>query len=149
LFEPIGVSTKRADVSYQVVGTDISNYYYNVTSGGTAFGTTNLQSGGVDIGTMFAAAGSVSYGPTVGFLYTWGFGTTGQTAQIDTTSWTLVSSRYHHTAAIRSDGILFTWGQATNGELGDGTTVNKSSPVQIGSSSWIAISAGNGFTGAF
>ena len=79
LFEPIGASTKRADVSYQVVGTDISNYYYNVSSGGTAFGTTNLKSGGVDIGTMFAAAGSVSYGPIESFLYAWGNGSLGQT----------------------------------------------------------------------
>ena len=110
LFEPIGVSTKRADVSYQVVGTDISNYYYNVSSGGTAFGTTNLQSGGVDIGTMFAAAGSVSYGPG-SFLYAWGNSLRGATAQTsgEVFSWTAVSSGASHTAAIRSDGGLFAW----------------------------------------
>ena len=60
LFEPIGASSKRADVNYRAGGTDISNYYYSVSNGGTAFGTTNFRAGGVDIGSMFAAAGSIS-----------------------------------------------------------------------------------------
>jgi alpha-tubulin suppressor-like RCC1 family protein len=50
--------------------------------------------------------------------------------------------------AIRSDGGLFTWGFNTSGQLGDGTTTSRSSPVQIGSSSWTAISAGYGQTAA-
>jgi alpha-tubulin suppressor-like RCC1 family protein len=52
------------------------------------------------------------------------------------------------TAAIRSDGALFTWGAGSIGRLGDGTTVNKSSPVQIGSSSWTSVSAGTTHTAA-
>ncbi len=36
----------------------------------------------------------------------------------------------------------------TSGRLGDGTTVDKSSPVQIGSSSWTAVSAGGFHTAA-
>ena len=137
LFEPIGSSGKRADVSYQVVGTDISNYYFSVSSGGTAFGTTNLQSGGVDIGSMFAAVGTVSVAPK-GFLNTWGNGILDRTAT-QPISWATVASGINHTTAIRSDGILFAWGYGTNGQLGDGTTVSKSSPVQIGSSSWTAV----------
>jgi alpha-tubulin suppressor-like RCC1 family protein len=43
---------------------------------------------------------------------------------------------------------LFTWGAGAFSQLGDGTTVNKSSPVQIGSSSWTAVSAGQLHTAA-
>jgi hypothetical protein len=34
--------------------------------------------------------------------------------------------------ATKADGTLWTWGRNFNGELGDGTIVDKSSPVQIG-----------------
>ena len=34
---------------------------------------------------------------------------------------------------IKTDGTLWTWGEAYGGSLGDGTTTNKSSPVQVGS----------------
>lgn len=49
---------------------------------------------------------------------------------------------------LKSDGSLWAWGDNTYGQLGDGTVANKSSPVQIGSSSWSAISAGNITTAA-
>lgn len=64
--------------------------------------------------------------------------------QIGTSSWTLVSAQNYHVAALRQgDLALFTWGVGENGQLGQGnTTVNRSSPVQIGTSSWTAISAG-------
>jgi alpha-tubulin suppressor-like RCC1 family protein len=53
-----------------------------------------------------------------------------------------------HTAAIRIDGALFTWGYNNRGQLGDNTTTSKSSPVQIGTSSWTSVSAGNSHTAA-
>ena len=52
--------------------------------------------------------------------------------QIGTSSWTQVGAVSRYTAAIRSDNLLFTWGHNSVGQLGDGTTVNQSSPVQIG-----------------
>ena len=59
-----------------------------------------------------------------------------------------------------SQGILFAWGLGTSGQLGDATIVSKSSPIlvssvllsalssptQVGTSSWSAVSAGNNFT---
>ena len=36
-----------------------------------------------------------------------------------------------HTCARKQDGTLWCWGGNGNGELGDGTTVSKSSPVQV------------------
>jgi alpha-tubulin suppressor-like RCC1 family protein len=39
---------------------------------------------------------------------------------------------------------LFTWGYNYNGILGDNTSISKSSPVQIGTSSWTNLGASNG-----
>ena len=46
-------------------------------------------------------------------------------------------------------GGLWTWGNNENGELGDGTVVNKSSPIQVGSlTNWSNIAAGHYHTTA-
>ena len=37
-----------------------------------------------------------------------------------------------HSVAVKTDGTLWAWGSNWNGQLGDGTTYNKSSPVQAG-----------------
>ena len=38
---------------------------------------------------------------------------------------------------------LWAWGKNTTGQLGDGTTVNRSSPIQVGAlTNWLSISAG-------
>ena len=37
-----------------------------------------------------------------------------------------------HTVAVKSDGTVYTWGYNGNGQLGDGTTTSRSSPVDIG-----------------
>jgi alpha-tubulin suppressor-like RCC1 family protein len=44
--------------------------------------------------------------------------------------------------AIRNDGLLFAWGIGGSGRLGDGFTTSRSSPVQIGASSWTSVAAG-------
>jgi hypothetical protein len=48
-------------------------------------------------------------------------------------------------AGIKTDGTLWTWGnQNSVGQLGDGTIVGKSTPVQIGTNTnWKQVSAGN------
>ena len=35
-------------------------------------------------------------------------------------------------SAIKTDGTLWSWGYNSDGRLGDGTTVSKSSPIQVG-----------------
>lgn len=42
-----------------------------------------------------------------------------------------VSLGDYHSSAITSEGRLFTWGKNTNGQLGDGTIVNSSVPINI------------------
>jgi alpha-tubulin suppressor-like RCC1 family protein len=65
-------------------------------------------------------------------------------------SWTQISSSHlgSHVAAIRADGLLFTWGSNLSGQLGDGTRIARSSPVQIGNDSWTQVSAGGENTAA-
>jgi alpha-tubulin suppressor-like RCC1 family protein len=59
------------------------------------------------------------------------------------TNWQSVTCGYRHTAAIKTDGTLWTWGDAGNGELGDNTTVSKTSPVQTvaGGTNWKQVDA--------
>jgi len=82
---------------------------------------------------------------TDGKLYTWGdntVGTLGYTIPPQTYySWTSVSGNADYTVAIRNDGLLFAWGTNNFGQLGDFTTINRSSPVQIGSNSWSVVTA--------
>lgn len=82
---------------------------------------------------------------TNGTLWGWGAGTGGQLGngavtvvssptQVGTlTNWAKVymADEMNLTYAIKIDGSLWAWGNATNGQLGDGTAVAKSSPVQI------------------
>jgi alpha-tubulin suppressor-like RCC1 family protein len=58
------------------------------------------------------------------------------------TNWREVSNGGICMAAIKTDGTLWTWGINSNGQLGDGTTENRSSPVQIitGGTDWKQVS---------
>ena len=50
-----------------------------------------------------------------------------------------------NTLAIKSNGTLWAWGNNANGQLGLGDTVNRSSPVQVGTlSNWSAAETGQG-----
>jgi len=54
-----------------------------------------------------------------------------------------VAAGMNHTLALKSDGTLWAWGYNVSGQLGDGTTTQRNSPVHIGSDNkWVSISAG-------
>ena len=92
-------------------------------------------------------------------LYTWGYNNQGQLGlgdklqrespvQVAGTNWSptpgLIEANNGVPKAIQADGKLYAWGNNLYGTLGDGTVVNKSSPVQLGAETWYAISAGRG-----
>ena len=68
------------------------------------------------------------------------------------TNWAQVSAGGGRTASVKTDGTLWAWGVNSNrfnrrGALGDGTTIDRSSPVQIGAlTNWAQVSAGQGHT---
>jgi len=68
------------------------------------------------------------------------------------TSWSQADAGSSHGAAIKTDGTAWSWGSNNTGQLGNNSpfSVNRSSPVQIGSeTSWTSISAGTVTMGTF
>jgi alpha-tubulin suppressor-like RCC1 family protein len=61
------------------------------------------------------------------------------------TNWTQIGNGYFSTTALRTNGTIWSWGRNSYGQLGDNTTVDKSSPVSVvgGITDWVQISVGN------
>ena len=100
---------------------------------------------------------------TDGTLWTWGEnfngvlgdGTTTPRSSPGTTvgggtNWNSLSIREYRCSAIKTDGTLWTWGRNERGQLGDGTTTNRSSPVTTagGGTNWKQVSCGHIHTAA-
>ena len=106
-----------------------------------------------------------------GNLYAWGSNTNGQlgdgtTSQHTTPvtisrpngagdgfTWTQAAAGRTHGAAVGSDGNLYAWGDNTQGQLGDGTTSQRTRPVKATrpdgtdtTFTWIRAAAGDGYT---
>jgi alpha-tubulin suppressor-like RCC1 family protein len=60
------------------------------------------------------------------------------------TDWCGVSAGGRHTAAIKTSGQIWAWGRNDIGQLGDGTVVDKCSPVRefCSATDWCGVSAG-------
>ncbi len=90
-------------------------------------------------------AHSVALGPD-GNAYAWGRNWSGQLGDgttVDRSSpvqvqapeagvtFTKIAAGYEHSVALGSDGNVYAWGGNWTGQLGDGTTADRSSPVQV------------------
>ena len=133
-------------------------------------GTTTYRSSPVQVlggGTNWTILSSGRYHATGiksdGTLWTWGYDDFGQlginssggimrSTPVQTiaagTTWKQVDSGDRFCAAIKTDGTLWTWGRNQAGQLGDGTTTSRSSPVQIAGTTWKQVSTGYDSTGA-
>ncbi|MCL2087921.1 MAG: dockerin type I domain-containing protein [Oscillospiraceae bacterium] len=95
-----------------------------------------------------------------GTVWAWGYNWTGQLGDGTVTDRTTpvqvsgltgvvaVSAGAHHTIALKSDGTVWAWGRNNlYGQLGDGTTIDRHTPVQVsGLTGVTAISAGGNHT---
>jgi hypothetical protein len=97
-------------------------------------------------------------------LWTWGRNADGQlavntlastsytpvTTFVGGANWKQVACGNVHTAAIKTDGTLWTWGSNLNGQLGDNTTTQRSTPVTtfVGGTNWKQVSCAYYYTAA-
>jgi len=132
------------------------------TYGNLGLGNTTSRSSPVQVGALtnwlsVAAAYHCMAIKTDGTLWAWGdnyVGTLGlgdtttrsspvQVGDLTTWSSIAVNGAGSHNVGVATDGTLWAWGWNSKGQVGDGTTTNKSSPVQIGAlTTWSKISMG-------
>ena len=64
------------------------------------------------------------------------------------TDWSSIQGGRTHCLALRANGTMWAWGNGYAGKLGDGSTVNKSSPVSVvgGYTDWVSMSGGGAFS---
>jgi alpha-tubulin suppressor-like RCC1 family protein len=57
---------------------------------------------------------------------------------------TAVAGGANHTLAVRGDGVLWAWGSNSNGQIGDGTTMQRMQPIQVTGLTGVSKVAGGG-----
>ena len=92
-------------------------------------------------------AGNIGDGTTTGRRSPVRVGTAKTWASVSVSSGIDSSQDLAETCATRTDHTLWCWGSNQNGQLGDGTTKNRRSPVRVGTAkTWASVSAGDGHT---
>ena len=102
---------------------------------GTSYAVTVLQQPGAPAQVCAVASGEGLVGE-------------GDVASVDITcrsAWWKVDAGARHSVGIRPDGTLWAWGANDRGQLGDGTTTQRTSPVLVGTG-YAAVTAGYDFT---
>lgn len=148
----VGTANNWQSVS---VGT---NYTLAIKTNGTLWGMGTNASGELGIGTATFSSLPIQIGTdsnwkqvsanngysigikTDGSLWQWGGNLTNIPTQFGTqTDWNKIATS--GTFAIKTNGTLWAWGSNQFGQLGDGTTINRPNPVQIGTdTNWVKIS---------
>jgi len=97
-----------------------------------------------------------------GTLFSWGYNSSGELGNASNTQsfiasqeatfatdWISVSAGYNHTLGLKTDGSIWAWGNNYYGQLGNNSTQDSNTPIQIGSdTNWKNISAGKLFSAA-
>jgi alpha-tubulin suppressor-like RCC1 family protein len=166
----VGESTKWCQVSsgqiYSAgITTDGTIWAWGTNSSGQlGNGTTVSQSSPVLVVGEFTdwCQASIGYSHLIavrieGTAWAWGTGANGRLGDSTTTNksspvsvvggftdWSQVSAGRYHSLGLRTNGTAWSWGFNSNGRLGDGTTVDTSSPVSVvGCINWCQVAAGS------
>jgi alpha-tubulin suppressor-like RCC1 family protein len=144
------VATFSNDASGNISGTLVSNGGFAYSNSSDVFVIVNGDAGGTGANLSVTLIGQANIFSNSDVL-TVSNATTNATANIITNGvasavWDAAVSSRTHTIAHKSDGSLWAWGTNSTGALGLNDVSDRSSPVQIGSSSWTMGSAGNNFS---
>ncbi|MCD1260078.1 S8 family serine peptidase [Paenibacillus athensensis] len=119
-----------------------------------------LKITGTGLGKVAAGTDHTLFVDSTGSVQAWGSnaygqigdGTTGSMKKVAVTvpglaSVIQVAAGDGYSLALKTDGTVWAWGQNGQGQLGDGTTINRSAPVQISALHDVAaVSAGKNFS---
>jgi alpha-tubulin suppressor-like RCC1 family protein len=125
----------------------------------TAFSYVATEVKGGHVFSRIVAGASHSCGlDTSGMAWCWGSNTAGQLGKGDLTNATApapvtmpsgvtfskLAAGRRHTCALTAGGAAYCWGQNTTGQLGDGSTINRTTPTLVsGGTAFTAIAPGN------
>ncbi|MBI5187374.1 MAG: chitobiase/beta-hexosaminidase C-terminal domain-containing protein [Nitrospinae bacterium] len=141
-----------------------SNTSGQLGDGSTTSRSTPVQVSGLTGVNIIGAGGTYSLAvKTNGTVWAWGSNTSGElgdgtgtvvgqrltpsAAATGLTGVTALACAHQHTLALKSDGTVWAWGSNTSGQLGDGSTTIRYSPVQVsGLSSVTAVARGYQFS---
>ena len=114
--------------------------------------------GGITNWSQVSAGRDYSLGLTdTGIAYAWGNNITGKLGDDATinrsspvtvvggiTNWSQMSAGSYHSLGLTNTGVAYAWGLNSSGQLGDETTIVRSSPVTVvgGITNWSQVSAG-------
>jgi alpha-tubulin suppressor-like RCC1 family protein len=125
-----GSGTNTLVFNYTVAAGDTSNHLDYLT-------TSSLM---LDGGTIATATLTLPVPGTAGSL---GANTDLQISTLDSNKFIQVSAGAWHSAAVKADGTVWTWGSNSYGNLGIGSYIIKSSPVQVeGLSNIVSVASG-------
>jgi len=137
------------------------NYYGQFGDGTTTNRETPVQISGLsDFRTISAGAFNTVAIKNDGTVWAWGLNSSGQLGdgttmdsnipvQVnDLTDVIAISAGFvSHAVALKSDGTVWVWGSNSYGQLGDGTTMDRNTPVQVSGLTGVKeISAGDSHT---
>ncbi|MGJ8661583.1 MAG: RCC1 domain-containing protein, partial [Bacteroidota bacterium] len=126
-----------------------------VSGSGTTTVATPTQVGTAsDWKTMSVGAAHILAQKTDSTLWSWGGGAclgvggtppiTNTPQPVTTAKWKSFSTGFGTSFGVKADGTLWAWGTNTNGQLGDGTSIDRNVPTQIGTANnWATVQARN------
>jgi len=132
--EPLTITVSVTDKEGNPVDTEVT---FSTTLGDVTPETVTTENGQgtavlacASAGTAIVTASAGSYKGTIEITVTEGG------------DWVQIAGGGHHSLALRNDGTVWAWGRNNYGQLGDGTTTERHTPVQVANLTGVQAIAG-------